>query len=61
MSVLKRGYDLGRCRDHGADGLGRWVGWGIVTANLVTIARTVAARPARHPTRHPTRPLPRAA
>jgi IS5 family transposase len=44
ISVLKRGDELGRCRDHGAEGLGRWVGWGIVTANLATIARTIAAR-----------------
>jgi IS5 family transposase len=53
ISVLKRGYELNQCRDHGADGMGRWVGWGVVTANLVTIARTVAARPARHPARRP--------
>jgi len=45
ISVLKRAYELGRCRDHGADGLERWVGWGVVTANLATIGRTVAARP----------------
>jgi IS5 family transposase len=45
ISVLKRGYELDRCRDHGADGLERWVGWGVVTANLATIGRTVAARP----------------
>jgi IS5 family transposase len=44
ISVLKRSYELGRCRDHGEQGLGRWVGWGIVTANLATIARTIAAR-----------------
>jgi transposase, IS5 family len=44
ISVLKRGYELGRCRDHGDQGLGRWVGWGVVTGNLVTIARTIAAR-----------------
>jgi IS5 family transposase len=44
ISVLKRAYELGRCRDHGADGLERWVGWGVVTANLATIGRTVAAR-----------------
>jgi IS5 family transposase len=51
ISVLKRGYELGRCRDHGERGMGRWVGWGVVTANLATIARTVAARPAPHPAR----------
>lgn len=44
ISVLKRRGYLGRCRDHGESGFGRWVGWGIVTANLSTIARTLAAR-----------------
>jgi IS5 family transposase len=46
ISVLKRAYEVGRCRDHGDAGLERWVGWGVVTANLATIGRTVAARPA---------------
>jgi IS5 family transposase len=44
IRVLKRDFGLGRCRDHGADGMGRWVGWGIVTANLTKIAETQAAR-----------------
>lgn len=44
ISVLKRRGFLGRCRDHGEPGFGRWVGWGIVTANLATIARAKAAR-----------------
>jgi transposase, IS5 family len=44
ISVLQRCYGLDRCRDHGERGLGRWVGWRIVTANLERIARTVAAR-----------------
>lgn len=46
ISVLRRCYGLDRCRDHGEDGMGRWVGWGIVIANLVTTARTVAQRTA---------------
>jgi IS5 family transposase len=46
ISVLKRCYGLNCSLDHGEDGFGRWVGWGIVTANLVTISRTVAARQA---------------
>jgi len=46
INVLKRDYGLDRCRDHGEAGMGRWVGWGIVTHNLAQIARTVAARPA---------------
>jgi IS5 family transposase len=44
ISVLRRRYGLDRCRDHGEDGLGRWVGWGILTANLAKTAATVAAR-----------------
>jgi transposase, IS5 family len=46
ISVLRRRFGLDRCRDHGDAGLGRWVGWGIVTANLVTIAHTLADRSA---------------
>jgi transposase, IS5 family len=44
ISVLRRRFGLDRCRDHGAAGLGRWVGWGIVTAHLVNIAHTMAGR-----------------
>jgi hypothetical protein len=44
ISVLQRCYGLDRCRDHGEDGMGRWIGWGIVAGNLERIARTVAAR-----------------
>ncbi len=44
ISVLQRCHGLDRCRDHGEAGLGRWIGWGIVTANLQRIARTVATR-----------------
>ncbi len=47
INVLRRDYGLERCRDHGAAGMGRWVGWGIVTHNLVQIARTQAVRQAR--------------
>jgi IS5 family transposase len=43
IGVLQRVYGLDRCPDHGADGLERWVGFGILTANLVTIARATAA------------------
>lgn len=45
LRVLKRDYGLGRCPDHGLVGMERWVGWGIVTHNLHSIARTVAQRP----------------
>ncbi len=44
IHVLKRDYGLDRCRDHGEDGFGRWVGWGILTHNLAQIARSQAAR-----------------
>jgi IS5 family transposase len=47
ISVLRRRFGLDRCRDHGEAGLGRWVGWGIVTANLISMARTMASRSAR--------------
>ncbi len=47
INVLRRDYGLDRCRDHGAAGMGRWVGWGIVTHNLAQIARTQARRQAR--------------
>lgn len=44
ISVMKRRGYLGRCRDKGESGFDRWVGWGVLTSNLSTIARTVAAR-----------------
>jgi IS5 family transposase len=45
-SVLKRRFGLSRCLEHGEAGMGRWVGWGIVVANLRQIARVQAARQA---------------
>ena len=50
ISVLRRGFELDRCRDHGEAGMGRWVGWGILAHNLTKIAQTVARRAARCPT-----------
>jgi IS5 family transposase len=44
ISVMKRREYLSRCRDKGEEGFGRWVGWGVLTANLGTIAQTLAAR-----------------
>lgn len=44
ISVLRRCYGLDRCLDHGEEGMGRWVGWGIITANLVKIAQKQVAR-----------------
>jgi IS5 family transposase len=43
ISVLKRCYELNRCRDHGLEGFEKWVGWGVIAANLKTIGRKVAA------------------
>jgi hypothetical protein len=42
--MLRRGFSLGCCRDYGEAGMGRGVSWGLVTANLVRIAHTVAGR-----------------
>jgi transposase, IS5 family len=44
ISVMKRREYLGRCRDRGEEGFGRWVGWGMLTANLGTIAQTLAVQ-----------------
>lgn len=43
ISVLKRCHELNRCRDHGQEGFDKWVGWGVIAANLRTIGRKVAA------------------
>ena len=43
ISVLKRCHELDRCRDHNQDGFEKWVGWGVIAANLRTIARKLAA------------------
>ena len=47
IRVLKRDYGLDRCPEHGEAGMERWVGWGIVKANLARIAETQAARQAK--------------
>jgi IS5 family transposase len=44
IGALQRRYGLDRCPDHGADGVERWVGWGVLTHDLVVIARATAAR-----------------
>ena len=38
ISVLKRRHGLRRCRYHGADGMRRWVGLGVIANNLVSTA-----------------------
>ena len=44
ISGLKRARQLDRCRNRGEKGLERWVGWGIITNNLVVIATKLARR-----------------
>jgi IS5 family transposase len=44
ISVVKRTVQLRRCPYHGFDGFERWIGWGILVANLVVIARTLHKR-----------------
>jgi IS5 family transposase len=44
IHTLRRDRGLKRCRYHGESGMGRWVGWGIVTHNLVKIAEAGSAR-----------------
>jgi IS5 family transposase len=44
ISVLRRKYALERCPYHGEDGMGRWVGWGIVVHNLSKISEKRAVR-----------------
>jgi IS5 family transposase len=46
ISVLRRRFGLDRCLAHGEAGLGRWVGWSILTANLRQIAQALASRQA---------------
>jgi transposase, IS5 family len=43
ITVLKRCHELDRCRDHNQDGFEKWVGWGVIAANLRTMARKLAA------------------
>jgi len=42
--VLKRRHELDRCRDHGRQGFNKWVGWGVIAANLLVIGRKMAAK-----------------
>jgi transposase, IS5 family len=44
ISVMKRRGHLGRCREKGEEGFGKWIGWGVLTSNLHAIARAEAAR-----------------
>lgn len=42
IRLLKRRYGLRRCLYHGAAGLHRWVGWGVLTYALQVIAQAQA-------------------
>ena len=44
IHVLRRDYGLKRSRYHGERGMGRWIGWGIVTHNLSKIAEAGSNR-----------------
>jgi hypothetical protein len=44
ISVVKRTVQLKRCLAHGSDGFERWIGMGILVANLVIIARLLHKR-----------------
>ena len=44
ISVLKRRFGLDRCWDHGKPGFDKWVGWGVIAANLWVMGRKVAMK-----------------
>jgi IS5 family transposase len=44
ISGLKRARRLDRCHNRGENGLERWVGWGVITNNLVVLATCLARR-----------------
>lgn len=39
ISVLKRAHGLGRCLNRGLSGFERWIGWGVIAANLAVMGR----------------------
>jgi IS5 family transposase len=43
ISVLKRRHGLSRCRYHGAEGMKRWVGLGVIADNLINIGNALAS------------------
>jgi len=47
ISVVKRKHGLGRCLNHGEIGFARWVGWGVIAANLDVMGRNLAGQAAR--------------
>jgi IS5 family transposase len=57
ISGLKRRHGLDRCRDHGDEGMERWVGWGVIAHDLRMIAQHQADRARRQAIQH-HRPAP---
>jgi IS5 family transposase len=43
ISVLKRKYGLGRCRNHGEAGFHRWVAWAVIANNLTQIGKHLSS------------------
>jgi transposase, IS5 family len=43
ISVPKRRHGLSRCRYHGAEGVKRWVGLGVIADNLINIGNALAS------------------
>jgi IS5 family transposase len=43
ISVLKRRFGLNLCPDHGPIGFEKWVGWGVIAANLNVIGKKLAS------------------
>ena len=41
ISVAKRRHGLNRCRSKGDDGMKRWVGFGVITDNLINIGNAL--------------------
>ena len=44
ISVVKRRHGLRRCLYRGAEGMKRWVGFGVLADNLINIGKVMAAR-----------------
>jgi transposase, IS5 family len=47
LSVLRGPRGLRRCLNRGEDGMERWVGWGVITNNLVVMATALTRRRSR--------------
>ncbi|MEW6299686.1 MAG: hypothetical protein AB1671_18455 [Thermodesulfobacteriota bacterium] len=48
ISVVHRTVQVARCPNQGLEGFERWVGWGIIVANVVVLARHRHKRRCRH-------------